>query len=515
MSSVLPPPHALAPLRTAGVRSRAPRASSSSSSSSSWWPPVVLGSLLGAPGCSVSVEITGVTDGSAASSGSSASTTGAEETGTGETEDPSASGSTSTGGSGGSAGTWTSGDPFGGIDPGPRPELYPDTRTLSPLTENVAGVLQSIVAAHPREDRVFAKIGASATASVSFLRCFAGDDVDLAGRDELWSTIDHFAVDLGGGVTSFDRESLCAVPGWSAGKALAGDPSPLDQELAAIDPRFAVVMYGTNDINLNNVHAYGEHLLNLTDHLIASGVVPLMTSVMPRDDNPAADAMVPAYNAVVRAVAQSRQIPFIDFHRELVELADHGLGGDGIHRSTFSGGACVLTPEGLEHGYNIRNLITLQSLDRARRVALDGVPELDPSVHVLAGAGTHEAPYVIPFLPFGDRRDTEVDGEAAIDLYDGCDADQDESGREVYYRLHVEETRTVRALVVDRGDVDIDLHLLDASATGAGCLARHDRTLVVTLDPGDYVFTLDTFASGGEPLAGEYLFVVVDEPDAP
>lgn len=445
--------------------------------------------------------------GSPTSAAAGESTSGSgETTAIGETTDASA---TTAGGSGPSL---TAGETLGAIDPGPRPELYPSDRTLSPMTENVGGVLRSIVDAGPREDRVFAKIGASATASPSFLRCFVGDDVDLGGRDELWSTIDFFAVDLGDGTSPFDRESLCAVPGWSAGKAVSGDPSPLDQELAAIDPRFAVVMYGTNDINLGNIHAYGANLLDLTDTLILGGVVPLLTSVMPRDDDPAADAMVPAYNAVVRAVAQSRQVPFIDFHRELVGLDDHGLGGDGIHRSTFSGGACVLTPEGLGYGNNIRNLITLQSLDRARRVALDGVLELDPSVHVLAGAGTPSAPYAVPFLPFGDRRDTRVDGQRGIDVYDGCAAAQDESGPEVYYRIRVDAPQTLRALVVDRGEVDIDLHLLDASATGASCIARHDRELVVALDPGDYVFALDTFVSGGVEAAGEYLFVLVAEP---
>lgn len=489
--------------------SRVPFPSPHARSTSRWSVAMTLWCLaLAPPGCggaegdseresASEAPTSGTTGGSASESG--------ETTTTGDTTDASA---TSTAG----GVTMSAEDTLGSIDPGPRPELYPSDRTLSPITANVGGVLRSIVEVAPREDRVFAKIGASATASTSFLRCFVGDDVDLGGRDHLWSTIDHFAHDLGDGTTSFDRSSLCAVPGWSAGKAVGGDPSPLDQELAAIDPRFAVVMYGTNDINLGNIHAYGANLLDLTDTLILGGVIPLLTSVMPRDDDPAADAKVPAYNAVVRAVAQSRQVPFIDFHRELLGLSDHGLGGDGIHRSTFSGGACVLTPEGLEYGYNIRNLITLESLDRARRVAVDGVEELDPSVHVLAGAGGQSSPYRIPFLPFGDARDTRSDGSREIDVYDGCDADQDESGPELYYRIHLDAPQTLRAMVVDRGEVDIDLHLLDATATAAGCIARDDREIVAALEPGDYVFVLDTFVTGGIEAAGEYLFVLLAEP---
>ncbi|MCA9659721.1 MAG: hypothetical protein KC486_15370, partial [Myxococcales bacterium] len=201
----------------------------------------------------------------------------------------------------------------------------------------------------------------------------------------------------------------------------------------------------------------------------------------------------------------------IDFHRELLPLPDHGLGADGIHRAVYTPNgipsACLLDAAGLDYGANVRNLLSLEALERAR-VTLGGVDELDPPTLQLAGAGLPRAPYVIPALPFGDRRDTSVDGVALIDSYSGCDADQDESGREIYYRLDLEDSETVRALVVDRGDVDIDLHLVDASATGEGCIARADKSLVAELGPGTYYFILDTFVSGGVEAAGDFLFVI-------
>ena len=66
--------------------------------------------------------------------------------------------------------------------------------------------------------------------------------------------------------------------------------------------------------------------------------------------------------------------------------------------------------------------------------------------------------------------------------------------------------------MIDRGDVDVDLHLVDGSASGAGCIARADASLTLELTPGTYHFVLDTYVSQGVETAGEYLFVVEREP---
>ncbi len=388
------------------------------------------------------------------------------------------------------------------------PEVYPTDRTLSPITPFVAANLRAIAQAGAgQNDAVFIKVGASATVSSQFLHCFAGDAIDLDGRDALQATIDFFTAE------AWDRDSLAATVGWSAGAALSGDPSPLDDELAAMTPRFAVIMFGTNDIQLGNIHRYGENLLDIADQLIAAGVVPLFTTIMPRDDSADADLEVPRYNAVVRAVAQARQVPLIDYERELRPLPDHGIGGDGIH-PTSVGGGCDLTAAGLAGGYNIRNLITLQTLDRMRAVVLDGGDAPDAPASSVAGAGTSTDPIVVDVtaLPFVDARDTATSPMSAISVYEGCAATQDESGPEYIYRVEVAEQVTVRALVIDRGDTDIDLHLLTGEPTAGACVDRNDRTLVATLAPGTHYFSLDTFVPSGQPAAtGEYLFVLVAE----
>lgn len=398
--------------------------------------------------------------------------------------------------------------------PAEAPEVYPIDRTLSPMTPFVVANLRDIASRGSMQADVFAKIGASATVSINFMHCFAGTSIDLDGRDELAATVAHFAAGDAGGTNPYQRDSLSATVGWSAGAALSGDPSPLEQEVAAISPRFAVIMYGTNDIQLMNVYSYGANLLALADQLAAAGVVPLFTTVMPRDDSATADAVVPLYNMVVRAVAQARQVPLIDFHRELEPLPDHGLGADDLHPSVYSNLnalPCVFTADGLTAGYNIRNLITIQSLDRARRVVVDGEAAPDLPARTVMGAGLVANPVVVDGLPFSDVRDTRDAAESAIDTYDGCAATQDESGREHYYRFEVTTARRIRALVIDHGGADIDLHLLGGT-TGADCIARDHREIVADLAPGTYYFALDSFASGGVAQEGEYLFIVMEEP---
>ena len=74
---------------------------------------------------------------------------------------------------------------------------------------------------------------------------------------------------------------------------------------------------------------------------------------------------------VVRAIAQGRQIPLIDFQKELLAIPDpHGLSPDGTHPKCENYNTCCwFDAQSLgAYGYNIRNLITLQSLDRMKRL---------------------------------------------------------------------------------------------------------------------------------------------------
>lgn len=396
------------------------------------------------------------------------------------------------------------------------PARYVGGRLHSPLTPWVRDRLLEYRARDNRQDDVFAKIGDSLTVSNAFLDCFAGPNVDLAGRVALQSTIDHFLGGDAGGTDPFSRESVAATVGWSAISALRGSPSPIDQELAAVDPRFAVVMFGTNDIQRDNITAYADEMFDVVDLLLSQGVIPLLSSIPPRGDSAAADAKVPVYNAVVRGIAEGRQVPFVDLELALRALPGYGLAGDRLHGSTYQADGrylpCVFTQAGLQHGYNWRNLLTIEALNRVVGTLLDGGEAPDPPEAGPMGTGTPVDPILIDSLPFTHVADTREALSDVIDRYPGCNAPQDESGPEIVYRLDLDQATTVRALVFDRGGIDIDIHLL-GEPDPATCLDRDHNGFEASLEAGTWYFVLDTFvAADGTAAAGEYLWVLVADP---
>ena len=392
-------------------------------------------------------------------------------------------------------------------DAGVYPAVYPTGRTQSPITPHVAATLAKIVKKKTRNSKVISKVGNSITVASTFLNCFSGSSVDLAGRTHLAPTVSHLK-------PSWSRKSLCATSGWPAFKALSGSPSPLAKEIAAASPRFAVVMYGTNDIGYKNITRYADNMLDITDLLIKEGVIPLLTTIPPRDDSATANLEVPRYNAIIRAVAQARQVPLIDYHRELMPMPKHGLAGDGVHPNTYySGGAkaCVFSTTGLTYGYNRRNLITLEGLHRAKAVVVDGKKAPDAAGPKRKGVGSQADPIVIDALPFTDVRNTAGGPYKKISKYPGCNATQDESGPEYIYRYKVTSPHSIRAMVFDRASVDIDVHLLGATVSGASCIKRGHNYITASLKAGTYHFSLDTFVKSGSATAGEYLFVLLKE----
>jgi hypothetical protein len=401
----------------------------------------------------------------------------------------------------------------GGSDGGPPAGgevVYPSDRTHSPITAALAEHLRGEAARAPDQaGDVFAKLGDSHTVSTDFLACFAGGPVDLDGRTALEPTLDAFLAGDAAGTTPYQRESAAAELGWSASSVLAGDPSPLETELAALHPRFALVMFGTNDLGRMDLDRYGGDLLDIADQLLASGVIPIYSTIPPRGDDSSAQARVPLYNAVVRAVAQGRRFPLVDLYRELLGIQGWGLAGDGIHLDVDPAGACVFSAAALGHGHNVRNLRTLEALDRAAQVVLNGASAPDAIAPIRLGTGTAADPIVVDALPFADLRDTRA-GARGIAAYPGCAASQDESGPEIDYRFEVTQPITIRAAIVDRGDVDVDLHLTGDPASGGACLSRHDRELTAILEPGTYHLIVDSFVGSGTEHAGEYLLVVTE-----
>lgn len=391
------------------------------------------------------------------------------------------------------------------LDPVPARYL---TGLHSPITPYVQDRLADLVGGAGLNTSAFAKVGDSITVSTQFLNCFAGSSANLDSFSALEPTRQHFSA-------FWDRSSSAAVIGKTAWWATDGSPSPLEQELSAINPAFAVVMYGTNDIGWfgdehdRTARWYGEHMITLVDAILARGTLPILTSIPPYDADPRFSRWATTFGAMARALAQARQVPFIDYHSAMEPLPSHGLSGDGVHPNAFSGGACVLTPEGLAFGYNQRNRVTLQALDRVLDATVRATAAPDPPGDVLLGEGSSAAPWEIDAFPFVHSANTLDSPNDTLDTYTGCTT-TNEAGPEYIYRWRIASTTRFRALVFDAAGVDIDLHLLDENGDAAGCIRRDNTVISGTLQPGTYHFALDTFvsSSNGEQ-SGEYFFVLV------
>ncbi|HJL17736.1 MAG TPA: SGNH/GDSL hydrolase family protein [Sandaracinaceae bacterium LLY-WYZ-13_1] len=394
---------------------------------------------------------------------------------------------------------------------------------LSPFTPSLVANLRRIRAVSDRrQDDVFMKVGDSSTVSRGFLECFSDpDEVTLGSHDGLRPTLRYFRDGNAGGRDPFRRESLAAAEGWSARHVLTGHPPPLLREVRAIRPRFAFVMNGGNDVEGHDDYQYASRMLRIVELLSEAGVIPVLNSIPPRGDDETADRWVSRYNQVSWAIANALELPYLDYHQVMEGLPRRGLAGDGVHPNIFiedhRGQACRFHARGLRHGHNRRNLLALRGLDRLRRTVVEGEDAPDPAADEPDGRGTAEAPWTLRTLPFADFRDTSEAGSSRIDAYGGCDAEQDESGRELVYRLRITEPTTIRAMAVGRRDTDVDVHLLRGSASGRACVARDDHEVVHTLSPGTWYVSVDTFVAEGEARAGEVLVLIAptDGPPPP
>jgi hypothetical protein len=407
------------------------------------------------------------------------------------------------------------------------PVVYSGDRTQSPINAAVAQHLRDIASRGTGRGTVFSKVGDSISTNGSgveggnFLNCFDGPiegttpwviNVRLGSYSALEPTVHFFRTTQLGPDNSWTRVSLATAVSMTAGWAITGNPSPLDQELTAADPRYAVVMYGSNDIGyvgalslVDATERYERNMRTLTDRLLARGVIPLLTTMPP---DAAAIRYVPGYSGVVRAIAQGRQVPLIDYQRELLAIPPpHGLAADGVHPNLQSWATpCWFDAASLsQYGYNIRNLITLQALDRMRQVFELGVSSLDPGAPRLAGDGSANAPFVINSLPWGELRNLRASSARPASQL-SCAGAPAVAGPQNLYRLVLTRTTSLRIFALDAGARAHRVSLL-SSPSLSSCLASNARLIATTLVAGTYYLSVNALTANG---GGEYNLSVTE-----
>lgn len=390
------------------------------------------------------------------------------------------------------------------------PVLYPDDSIHSPLTDDiVAGLLKFSDAAGVIQNDVFAKTGDQKLVSSRALHCFAGAAVDFGSHSALQATLNHFLAGDAGGDDPFSRSSLATGVGRNTGWLLSGEPPPLVQEIEVLWPRVTLMAFGENDMAIpDNVDGFANNLLDAIDYLRRHGSVPLIYSPVPCQACPGGADSVALYRLMARTVAQYRQVPFLDLFLALDPLPDDGLAGDGVNLNAYFDGttqACVLTSAGLDFGYNMFNLVTLQALDRLRRTVIVSEPAPDTGAARRAGTGDAADPVLVESFPFGDGQNLTLSGPDEVDSFSGCAQPEDTSGPEVIYRLDIATAGALHAELASIDGADLDLWLFEGGLGGADCVVKVDQTLQRELTPGTWYLVVEAFESGGVPMVGEYL----------
>lgn len=177
--------------------------------------------------------------------------------------------------------------------------------------------------------------------------------------------------------------SHTACSGLRADELLAGgksDMPSLARMLEQYKPQIVVLMIGTNDVSANRgVTAYRADVARAVDLILAQNAVCILSTIPPHHAKP---TLAKTYNDALRELAKSRQIPLIDFEREILTRRPDDWNGtllnkDDVHPTAKVGeihAASEPTEENLRtSGYLLRGWLTVRKIAEVKKRVLDEV----------------------------------------------------------------------------------------------------------------------------------------------
>ena len=324
------------------------------------------------------------------------------------------------------------------------------TRAVVPvITASMKARLRTVyLAGVARGNRagVFSKVGDGITARAQYLTDLGCGTENLGAFTDLAPTVSYFRATtltstslVSCGVNNaFTTTSLAAEPGWSIGDVLnnanrddcpAPENSFLRCELRRTRPATALIMIGSNDLGANDAAGYSAQLTRLVNDTIASGVIPVLSTLPPRLDDATLGARIAAYNDAILAVASAQQVPLWDYWAALQspDLINQGISDNGIHPSTWRDQfPCDFTTPALAYGYNQRNLTALQVLRHLKDVVFDdGAPDPDPSGDGGTAADATVDATVDAAVDATPDASADATSDLAVDAADATDASAD------------------------------------------------------------------------------------------
>jgi hypothetical protein len=157
---------------------------------------------------------------------------------------------------------------------------------------------------------------------------------------------------------------------------------PLLCEYHLNKPAVALVLFGPIDVQFSTADAFRGNMTRITQELVNQGVIPVLSTFPSVNWFNWEDTLI--FNNIILDVAEQFDVPVINLWRATQELPGQGVNDDGFHLSTgrthFLQGIMNtnentpyrFTGEETLFGITVRNLLTLQILDRLRVNVLGG-----------------------------------------------------------------------------------------------------------------------------------------------
>lgn len=214
------------------------------------------------------------------------------------------------------------------------------------------------------------KVGDCSTEHWFFLKPFAWGQYNLGSHAYLQEVIAHFS-------SSLDAEGLASHNGYNVNTVQAPDwanpaycqtgESPLLCEYRVNRPAAAIIMFGTSDLIVMTPFEFDFYYRHIIEQTIDRGIIPILSTF---PGNQAFPNKTLIYNQIVVRIAYDYDLPLINLWRALEELPNEGLEPDGFHLGVPLDEPGNLAGPNLQTGYPTRNLVTLETLDRVWRSAM-------------------------------------------------------------------------------------------------------------------------------------------------
>ncbi len=226
-----------------------------------------------------------------------------------------------------------------------------------------------------RNAHLLSKVGDCMTASPNFLAPFSIEDgkYDLGLYADLQAVIDYFSsATVSENYSALTNPGLATTTGyttvsvqdpiWADPAVCSANESPLGCEYRVTNPAFALIMFGTNDTTFFEPESFNTYLRQIIDQTVKDKIVPILYTFPERPEFPEKSIL---FNQIIVQIATDYDLPLINLYRALETLPDKGINlQDPIHLSSpIDDNAGNFTPENLQRGYTLRNLLTLQALD--------------------------------------------------------------------------------------------------------------------------------------------------------